>query len=145
MGSLSTVISITVVQGPIDCPAADGIPAILDGETAPFACPAYFRGWTILRCVTGVVGVFENHCAITDASFGLGVPSLRLRMGEAIPALSVVSSLPPMTFSISPALPDGLSEGKKHDAAVILDTMLCGVSDLREGFSDFINLEVTNL
>ena len=43
------------------------------------------------------------------------------------------------------ALPDGLSEGKKHDAAVILDTMLCGVSDLREGFSDFINLEVTNL
>ena len=109
MGSLSTVISITVVQGPIDCPAADGIPAILDGETAPFACPAYFRGWTILRCVTGVVGVFENHCAITDASFGLGVSSLRLRMGEAIPALSVVSSLPPMTFSISPALPDGLS------------------------------------
>lgn len=40
-------------------------------------------------------------------------------------------------------LPENLSEGKKHDAAIILDTMLCGICDLREGFSDFINLEVT--
>lgn len=30
----------------------------------------------------------------------------------------------------------------RHDADVILDTMLCGVSDLREGFSKFIKLEV---
>ena len=109
MGSLSAVISLTVVQGPIDCPAADGIPAILDGETAPFACPAFFRGWAILRCVTGVVGVFENHCAISDPSFGLGVASLSLRKDEAIPALSVVTSLPPLSFSISPELPAGLS------------------------------------
>lgn len=43
---------------------------------------------------------------------------------------------------LSFALPDGLDEKKAHDAQVILDTMLCGVSDLREGFSDFINLEV---
>lgn len=41
------------------------------------------------------------------------------------------------------ALPDNLGDDKKHDAAVIMDTMLCGISDLREGFSDFINLEVT--
>ena len=109
MGSLSTVLTLTVVQGPIDCPAAEGIPAILDGETAPFSCPTYYRGWAILRCVTGVVGVFENHCEIVDPSFGLGVESLSIRLDEAIPTLSVVTSLPPMTFSISPSLPDGLS------------------------------------
>lgn len=40
------------------------------------------------------------------------------------------------------ALPEDLSPDKRHDAAMILDTMLCGICDLREGFSDFINLEV---
>ena len=39
-------------------------------------------------------------------------------------------------------LPDNLSKDKEHDASIILDTMLCGICDLREGFSDFINLEV---
>ena len=43
-----------------------------------------------------------------------------------------------LTFS----LPKDISEQKMHDASVILDTMLCGISDLYEGFSDFINLEV---
>lgn len=35
-----------------------------------------------------------------------------------------------------------LDERRRHDADVILDTMLCGVSDLREAYSDFIDLEV---
>lgn len=39
-------------------------------------------------------------------------------------------------------IPQGITSGQKHDAKVILDTMICGVSDLREGFSDFIELEV---
>ena len=39
-------------------------------------------------------------------------------------------------------LPDGLSEEQSHDCQVILSTMLCGISDLHEGFSDFIELEV---
>ncbi len=39
-------------------------------------------------------------------------------------------------------LPKNMTEAEKHDASVILDTMLCGISDLREGFSDFIELEV---
>ena len=40
------------------------------------------------------------------------------------------------------ALPKNLSERQTHDADVILSTLLLGVSDLYEGFSDFINLEV---
>ena len=43
------------------------------------------------------------------------------------------------------SLPQTLSKEERHDCDVILNTMLCGVSDLREGFSDFINLEVKNV
>ena len=39
-------------------------------------------------------------------------------------------------------LPNNLNAEQRHDANVILQTMLCGISDLREGFSDFIELEV---
>ena len=39
-------------------------------------------------------------------------------------------------------LPKGLSAEKQHDADVITSTMLLGISDLNEGFSDFIELEV---
>ncbi len=42
-------------------------------------------------------------------------------------------------------LPDSLTIEERHDCNVILNTMLCGVSDLRESFSDFINLEVNNV
>ena len=43
------------------------------------------------------------------------------------------------------SLPNDLSWDERHDCDVILNTMLCGVSDLREGFSDFINLEVKDV
>lgn len=39
-------------------------------------------------------------------------------------------------------LPQNVSPEARHDANVILNTMMCGISDLREGFSDFIELEV---
>ena len=39
-------------------------------------------------------------------------------------------------------LPNNMTEQESHDAQTILQTMLCGLSDLREGFSDFIELEV---
>ncbi|MGN1099451.1 MAG: ribosomal-processing cysteine protease Prp [Christensenellales bacterium] len=39
-------------------------------------------------------------------------------------------------------LPDNLDEAERHDADLITGTMLLGISDLHEGFSDFIELEV---
>ena len=42
-------------------------------------------------------------------------------------------------------LPEKLPSEKMHDAQVILETMLCGISDLHIGFSDFIELEVKSL
>lgn len=43
---------------------------------------------------------------------------------------------------LSLRLPETLSQGERHDADVILETMLTGIADLYEGYSDFIELEV---
>ena len=40
------------------------------------------------------------------------------------------------------SLPKDITEEENHDAQVILQTMLCGLSDLRETYSDYIDLEV---
>lgn len=40
------------------------------------------------------------------------------------------------------AIKDNISKGERHDSSVILDTMLCGLSDLNTEYSDFMNLEV---
>ena len=42
-------------------------------------------------------------------------------------------------------LPKNLTEAERHDANLILNTMLCGINDLREEYSDFIELEVQNV
>lgn len=39
-------------------------------------------------------------------------------------------------------LPENISESERHNADMILETMLCGVSDLYESYSHFIKLEV---
>ena len=43
---------------------------------------------------------------------------------------------------LSATLPEKLSDMQRHDADLILRTAYLGVSDLYEGLSDFINLEV---
>lgn len=43
---------------------------------------------------------------------------------------------------LSLELPENLSGEARHDADMILETMLLGVADLYEGYSDFIELEV---
>lgn len=40
------------------------------------------------------------------------------------------------------SLPSNIPEDKFHEAQIVLKTMFCGLADLREGFSDFIELEV---
>lgn len=42
-------------------------------------------------------------------------------------------------------LPEKLNEKQKIQADAITGTMLCGISDLYESFSDYIELEVKNL
>ena len=42
-------------------------------------------------------------------------------------------------------LPEKLNDKQNTQAAAILDTMFCGISDLNESFSDFIELEVKSL
>ena len=42
-------------------------------------------------------------------------------------------------------LPEKLTDEQDLQACAILDTMLCGISELYESFSDYIELEVKNL
>lgn len=42
-------------------------------------------------------------------------------------------------------LPEKLDEVQDTQARAILDTMLCGISDLYESFSDYIELEVKSI
>ena len=42
-------------------------------------------------------------------------------------------------------LPEKLDDTQEIQASAILDTMLCGISDLYESFSDYIELEVKNV
>ena len=44
--------------------------------------------------------------------------------------------------SLSIVLPQRLTAEARHDADVILNTMLCGLQDFYTEYSDFINLEV---
>lgn len=44
--------------------------------------------------------------------------------------------------SLSIVLPQRLTAEERHDADVILNTMLCGLQDFYTEYSDFINLEV---
>lgn len=41
-------------------------------------------------------------------------------------------------------LPEKITEKQMHDSNVILKTLFLGASDLYEGFSDYINMEVKN-
>lgn len=41
-------------------------------------------------------------------------------------------------------IPSDLDERQEIQTDAILETMLCGISDLYQGFSDFIELEVKN-
>ena len=43
------------------------------------------------------------------------------------------------------ALPDGLDWDQRKAADIILETMLLGVADLHEGFSDFVELRVVTV
>ena len=42
-------------------------------------------------------------------------------------------------------LPEKLTSEQDMQACAILDTMLCGIAELNESFSDYIELEVKNL
>ncbi len=44
--------------------------------------------------------------------------------------------------SLKLTLPEKLTAAERHDADVILNTMLCGLKDFYTEYSDFINLEV---
>lgn len=39
-------------------------------------------------------------------------------------------------------IPQNISDEAKHDVAVLMDTLLISLTDIQEGYSEFINVEV---
>ncbi|MBQ7603265.1 MAG: ribosomal-processing cysteine protease Prp [Clostridia bacterium] len=42
-------------------------------------------------------------------------------------------------------IPDNLNESAMHDVQIILGTMMCGISELHDEYSDFIDMEVCDV
>lgn len=56
--------------------------------------------------------------------------------------INVKFTVDEQTGSLRFTLPDVLSREERHDADVVLNTMLCGLQDFYTEYSDYINLEV---
>lgn len=56
--------------------------------------------------------------------------------------INVKYSVNEETGSLRFTLPKNLSASERHDADIVLGTMLCGLQDLYTEYSDYINLEV---
>lgn len=56
--------------------------------------------------------------------------------------INVKFSVNEETGSLRFTLPQNLSPSERHDADIVLGTMLCGLKDFYTEYSDYINLEV---
>ncbi|MBQ7977161.1 MAG: ribosomal-processing cysteine protease Prp [Clostridia bacterium] len=70
---------------------------------------------------TGALGMLTVACA-----------NVQIIRDEEKPSLEII-------------VPDGLSAEQAHDVQVIFATMLCGIADLHSEYSDFIELEVSDV
>ncbi len=57
-------------------------------------------------------------------------------------AINVKFTVDEQTGYLRFTLPQNLTKEERHDADIVLNTMLCGLMDLYEQYSDYINLEV---
>ena len=57
-------------------------------------------------------------------------------------AINVKYTVDENTGSLRFTVPQNITQAERHDADVVLNTMLCGLMDLYEQYSDYINWEV---
>ncbi|HPD01875.1 MAG TPA: ribosomal-processing cysteine protease Prp [Eubacteriales bacterium] len=90
----------------------------------------------------------SGHTGYADEGEDIVCAALSAIMQTAILGLlkvamiEVAYSSDEVTGKLSVELPKNLTERQRRDADVILNTLLLGVSDLSEGYSDYIDLEV---
>lgn len=100
------------------------------------------QGESIIKvCCQGHSGFAENGKDIVCAAISSIVQTALLGL-LAVAKINVDFSRDEKRGLLKFAIPNSLDISKRHDADIILNTMLCGLSDLHEEYSDYLNLEV---
>ncbi len=104
---------------------------------------------TIKRKNTSIVEVVaDGHTGYGEAGEDIVCAGVSTLLQSALLGLlqvvqiNVKFSVNEQTGSLRFTLPQNLTAQERHDADVVLNTMLCGLKDLYTEYSDYINLEV---
>ena len=103
---------------------------------------------TTLRMIAGLEEITSGEFYIDDVLMNDVAPKNRdiamvFQSYALYPHMTVYDN---MAFGLKlRKTPKAEIKRRVEEAAAILDTMLCGISDLYESFSDYIELEVKNL
>ncbi|MBQ2711518.1 MAG: ribosomal-processing cysteine protease Prp [Clostridia bacterium] len=98
------------------------------------------------KCIVEVVA--EGHTGYGEAGEDIVCAGVSTLLQSALLGLlqvvqiNVKFSVNEETGSLRFTLPQKLTPQERHDADVVLNTMLCGLQDLYTEYSDYINLEV---
>ena len=90
---------------------------------------------------SGHTGYGEQGEDIVCAGISTLIQSALLGLLQ-VAGLNVKYTVDEKQGSLRFTLPENLTDGERHDADVILNTMLCGLQDFYTEYSDYINLEV---
>ena len=90
---------------------------------------------------SGHTGYGEQGEDIVCAGISTLIQSALLGLLQ-VAGLNVKYTVNEQEGSLRFTLPNDLTEAERHDADVILNTMLCGLNDFYTEYSDYINLEV---
>lgn len=90
---------------------------------------------------SGHTGYGESGEDIVCAGVSTLIQSALLGLLQVV-GINVKFTVNEETGSLRFTLPQNLTEAERHDADIVLNTMLCGLRDFYTEYSDFINLEV---
>ena len=100
------------------------------------------KGNSIVEVVaSGHTGYGEAGEDIVCAGVSTLIQSALLGLLQVV-AINVKYKVDEETNTIRFVLPENLTAAERHDADIVLNTMLCGLQDFYTEYSDYINLEV---
>ena len=100
------------------------------------------KGNSIVEVVAcGHTGYGEAGEDIVCAGISTLIQSALLGLLQVV-GINVKYTVDEKTDTIRFVLPENLTATERHDADVVLNTMLCGLKDFYTEYSDYINLEV---
>lgn len=104
---------------------------------------------TVKRKNNSVVEVVaEGHTGYGEAGEDIVCAAVSTLLQSAllgllqVVGLNVKYSVNEENGSLKFTLPDSLTPLERHDADIVLNTMLCGLNDIYTEYSDYVNIEV---